>query len=100
MENQSAVRSERSFWKAIQEMALKTLELDKTPRTLQRLFSKERPPCLILGSDRNGTPGTSGRAVYRLPAGLVTRYPSRNLSSFGAAPAGGCYFYLTGVDWG
>ena len=37
MKSQSAVRSERSFWTLIQEMQLKMLELDKTPRKLQRL---------------------------------------------------------------
>ena len=35
MKNRTAVRSERSFWKIIQEMQLKMLELDKTPRKLQ-----------------------------------------------------------------
>ena len=37
MESQVAERSERSIWKVIQEMALEMLELDKTPRKLQRL---------------------------------------------------------------
>ena len=46
MESRSAERSERSFWKVIQEMASKMLELDKTPRKLQRLqlFCCEPPP--------------------------------------------------------
>ena len=37
MASQRAVRSERSFWKLIQEMQLKMLQLDKRPRKLQRL---------------------------------------------------------------
>ena len=37
MKSQRVVRSERSFWKVIQEMQLKLLELDKTPTKLPTL---------------------------------------------------------------